>query len=73
MYVFRPDSSRVIHTSGGRLIAMGSTDRRVVLVDTETGHIVEPSITGHAGSIRCVMLDEQRGFAISGSYDTSIR
>ena len=32
-----------------------------------------PVITGHAGSIRCVCILEERGIVLSGSYDTSIR
>ena len=43
------------------------------LVDIATGHETGPLITGHAGSIKCVFINEARGFVLSGSFDTSIR
>ena len=67
------DPGRILHTDGSHLIALGSTDRKVRFLHCDTAHEVEPLITGHAGSVRCVALDHNRGFVLSGSYDTSIR
>ncbi|XP_052785771.1 F-box and WD repeat domain containing protein 10B-like isoform X2 [Mya arenaria] len=80
------DPHRVVHTDGGKLIAVGSKDRKVRFIDNtsarehkrmskgEPGEDGElPVITGHAGSIRCVCIIEKQGVVLSGSYDTSIR
>ena len=50
----------------------GSYDRRVRLIDSSTGKC-DRTIQGHAGSIRCVYVSEERGIVLSGGYDTSIR
>ena len=69
----KKDPHRVIHTDGSRLVATGSQDKRVRLVDSETCKEVEPHMNGHAGSIKCIALCQKKGFVLSGSYDTSIR
>ena len=73
MRCYRADAQRVMHTDGGRLIAIGSHDRKVRLIDNGTCREVKPCITGHAGSVRSLALCEERGFVVSGSFDTSIR
>ncbi|XP_060555980.1 F-box and WD repeat domain containing protein 10B-like isoform X2 [Ruditapes philippinarum] len=79
------DHHRVFHTDGGKLIAIGSKDRKIRFVDNTSGREHKrmtkgesnddelPVITGHAGSIRCVHIIEKQGLVLSGSYDTSIR
>ncbi|XP_069510657.1 F-box and WD repeat domain containing protein 10B [Ambystoma mexicanum] len=67
------DQSRVIHYNGGRMVAAGSADRKVRLFDISLMKEVLPLIHGHAGSIRAVVICEERGFVVSGSYDLSIR
>ncbi|MBN3307591.1 FBW10 protein, partial [Amia calva] len=67
------DPSRVVHFNGGKLVAIGSKDRHVRLLDMANVREVPPLIHGHAGSIRAVLLCEERGFVISASYDLSIR
>ncbi|XP_063148692.1 F-box and WD repeat domain containing protein 10B [Candoia aspera] len=67
------DSNRVIHYSGGRLLAIGSLDRKVRFMDMEEKKNVPPVLSGHAGSIKSLYLNEQKGFLLSGSYDLSIR
>ncbi|XP_046888669.1 CMT1A duplicated region transcript 1 protein [Hypomesus transpacificus] len=69
----RLDSSRVADYSGGQLVATGSKDRSVRLLDLVSQREVSPVIQGHAGSIRALLLCERRGLLISGSYDLSIR
>lgn len=66
------DPNRCANFNGGRLVVSGSYDRRVRLIDAATGKI-ERTIQGHAGSIRCVYVSEERGIVLSGGYDTSIR
>ncbi|XP_075071339.1 F-box and WD repeat domain containing protein 10B [Mixophyes fleayi] len=67
------DPHRVIHFDGGRLVAVGSTDRKVKLYDMAEMAQIPPLIQGHAGSIRVVHLCEERGFVFSGGFDLSIR
>ncbi|OCT63095.1 CMT1A duplicated region transcript 1 protein [Xenopus laevis] len=67
------DPHRVIHFDGGRLVAVGSVDRKVKLFDLVEMKQVPPLIHGHAGSIRSVYLCEERGFVFSGGFDLSIR
>ena len=81
----RFDPHRVCHTDGGRLIAVGSKDRKVRFIDNVSGREHKrmtkgeskddelPIITGHAGSVRCVHIIEEKDIVLSGSYDTSIR
>ncbi|XP_040293475.1 CMT1A duplicated region transcript 1 protein [Bufo bufo] len=67
------DPHRVIHFDGGRLVAVGSRDRKVKLYDMADMAQIPPLIQGHAGSIRVVRLCEERGFVFSGGFDLSIR
>lgn len=66
------DPNRCTTYSGGKFVAVGSSDRRVRLLNTRTGR-TEKIIKGHAGSVKSLLIDEKRGFVLSGSYDTSIR
>lgn len=66
------DANRCTTYNGGTLVAVGSSDRRVRLLHANTGRS-EKVIKGHAGSIKCLLISEKRGFVLSGSYDTSIR
>ncbi|KAH9503984.1 F-box/WD repeat-containing protein 10 [Bulinus truncatus] len=67
------DANRVMHTDGSNLIAVGSKDRKVRFIDCATGKETGPLIIGHAGSVRCCYLMQDRGKVLSGSYDTSVR
>ncbi|GFO23350.1 F-box/WD repeat-containing protein 10 [Plakobranchus ocellatus] len=67
------DSHRVMHTDGSHLIALGSKDRKVRFIDCDSGKETGPLITGHAGSVRCCFLVQDKGIVLSGSYDTSVR
>ncbi|CAH1793733.1 unnamed protein product [Owenia fusiformis] len=69
----QPDAHRCIHTNGLKLTAIGSKDRHVKFLHNETGREIAPVCIGHAGSVRCVALCEQKGYVLSGSYDLSIR
>ncbi|MCI4384555.1 hypothetical protein PGIGA_G00040030 [Pangasianodon gigas] len=69
----REDPSRVIHYGGGRMVALGSRDRSVRLLDTMLVKEVPPLMHGHAGSVRAVLVCEERELVISASYDLSIR
>ncbi len=55
------------------MIAFGGNERKVHLINNEHGRSVGPNISGHAGSVRCVAINEKKGYILSGSYDTSIR
>ncbi|TFK04509.1 Sushi domain-containing protein 3 [Platysternon megacephalum] len=69
----RSDPHRVIHYSGGNLLAIGSLDRKVRFLDVLELKEVPPVISGHAGSIKAVFLNEKKGFMLSASFDLSIR
>ncbi|XP_062382976.1 F-box and WD repeat domain containing protein 10B [Sardina pilchardus] len=69
----REDPSRVTHYGGGQLVVTGSKDRVVRLVDVLAHKEVPPTMHGHAGSIRAVLLCEDRGLVFSAGYDLSIR
>ncbi|NXX44397.1 FBW10 protein, partial [Tricholaema leucomelas] len=67
------DRSRVIHYDGGDLVAIGSADRQVRLFDMSEMREVPPLLSGHAGSIKALFLNEKKGFLLSTSFDLSIR
>ncbi|XP_010006567.1 PREDICTED: CMT1A duplicated region transcript 1 protein [Chaetura pelagica] len=79
----QPDRSRVIHYSGGNVVAIGSADRKVRLLrisgmeEMSPGMLekkeVSPVLSGHAGSIRALFLHEEKGFVLSAGFDLSIR
>ncbi|NXL29769.1 FBW10 protein, partial [Glaucidium brasilianum] len=67
------DRSRIIHYSGGNLVAVGSADRKVRLLGMSGMKEVPPLLSGHAGSIKALFLNEKKGFVLSASFDLSIR
>ncbi|XP_074967779.1 F-box and WD repeat domain containing protein 10B [Phalacrocorax aristotelis] len=67
------DRSRIIHYSGGNLVAIGSADRKVRLLGVSGMKEVAPLLSGHAGSIKALFLNEKKGFVLSASFDLSIR
>ncbi|NXC46712.1 FBW10 protein, partial [Penelope pileata] len=69
----RPDQNRVIHYSGGDLVAIGSADQKVRIFSVAAMREVPPLLSGHAGSIKALLLDEKKGFILSTSFDLSIR
>ncbi|KAM6194069.1 F-box and WD repeat domain containing protein 10B isoform 2-T2 [Sarcoramphus papa] len=67
------DRSRIIHYSGGNLVAIGSSDRKVRLLGMSGMKEVPPLLSGHAGSIKALFLNEKKGFVLSAGFDLSIR
>uniref|UniRef100_A0ABM5FMA2 F-box and WD repeat domain containing protein 10B isoform X1 n=1 Tax=Pogona vitticeps TaxID=103695 RepID=A0ABM5FMA2_9SAUR len=67
------DPNRVVHYCGGKLLAVGSVDRKIYFLNVSDMTPVPLLLRGHAGSIRALYLCEQKGFLLSGSYDLSIR
>ncbi|KAL8163047.1 UNVERIFIED_CONTAM: hypothetical protein K2H54_004234 [Gekko kuhli] len=67
------DPGRVIHYSGGKLVAIGSVDRKIHFLDVNEVKEVHPVLFGHAGRIRAIYFNEEKGLLLSGSYDLSIR
>ncbi|XP_062968511.1 F-box and WD repeat domain containing protein 10B isoform X1 [Cynocephalus volans] len=66
------DQNRVIHYSGGNLVAV-SSHRNIYLLDITQIKEVPVKFRGHAGSIRALFLCEDESFLLSGSFDLSIR
>lgn len=54
-------------------MATGSKDRAVQLLYVGTKIDVLSVMKGHVGSIRAVLLCEERDLVITASYDSSIR
>ncbi|XP_035389452.1 CMT1A duplicated region transcript 1 protein [Electrophorus electricus] len=69
----REDPGRVVHYDGGRVAALGSRDRAVRLLDVPLLKEAPLMMTGHAGSVRAVLVCEERALVISASYDLTIR
>ncbi|XP_048870269.1 F-box and WD repeat domain containing protein 10B [Brienomyrus brachyistius] len=67
------DPLRVVHFCGGNLVAMGSRDKAVRLLDTKTVKPVMRPLLGHTGSVRVVLLSEERGLVLSAGCDLTIR
>uniref|UniRef100_A0A8C9WWR6 F-box and WD repeat domain containing 10 n=1 Tax=Sander lucioperca TaxID=283035 RepID=A0A8C9WWR6_SANLU len=69
----REDPQRVMDYRGGLFMATGSKDRvaRLLYVESETK--VVSVMKGHVGSIRAVLLCEDRDLLITASCDASIR
>uniref|UniRef100_A0A8C4UK70 F-box domain-containing protein n=1 Tax=Falco tinnunculus TaxID=100819 RepID=A0A8C4UK70_FALTI len=67
------DKSRIIHYNGGNLVAIGSADRKVRLLDMSGMKEMPPLLSGHAGSIQALFLHEKKGLVLSASVDLSIR
>lgn len=72
-HIHRQDCYRVVDYGGGSLLAMGSKDRllRLLYVVSETRAV--GLMQGHIGSVRAVLLCEDRDLAITASYDATIR
>nr|XP_060146069.1 F-box and WD repeat domain containing protein 10B isoform X3 [Globicephala melas] len=66
------DRSRVVHYSGGHLLAV-SSNRKIQLLDIVQIKHIPVKFRGHTGSVRTLFLCEEENFLLSGSYDLSIR
>lgn len=66
------DRNRIIHYSGGDLLAV-SSNRKIQLLDIIRVKEIPIRFRGHAGSVRALFLCEEENFLLSGSYDLSIR
>ncbi|XP_063125086.1 F-box and WD repeat domain containing 10 isoform X1 [Rattus norvegicus] len=66
------DQNRIIHYSGGDLMAV-SSNRKIHLLDIMQVRELPIEFRGHAGSIRALFLSEEDNILLSGSYDLSIR
>ncbi|XP_032358183.1 F-box/WD repeat-containing protein 10 isoform X1 [Etheostoma spectabile] len=69
----KEDPQRVMDYRGGSFMATGSKDCVVRRLYVESETIVVSVMKGHVGSIRAVLLCEDRDLLISASCDASIR
>ncbi|XP_074476805.1 F-box and WD repeat domain containing protein 10B [Sebastes fasciatus] len=69
----KEDTHRVVDYRGGLFMATGSKDRTVQLLHVASETKVVSVMKGHVGSIRVVLLCEDRSLLITGSCDASIR
>uniref|UniRef100_A0A3Q4BYG8 Uncharacterized protein n=1 Tax=Mola mola TaxID=94237 RepID=A0A3Q4BYG8_MOLML len=67
------DPNRVVDYTGGSLMAMGSKDCKVHLVHVTSKMKIFTVMKGHVGSIRAVLLCEDRDLVITASCDANIR
>lgn len=68
----RWDRNRVIHYSGGDVVAV-SSNRKIQLLDVLQAKEIPVQFRGHTGSVRALFVCEAENFLLSGSYDLSIR
>ncbi|XP_006898634.1 PREDICTED: F-box/WD repeat-containing protein 10 [Elephantulus edwardii] len=66
------DQNRIIHYSGGDLVAV-SSNRNIHLLDIIRLKEIPIKFRGHTGSIHALFLCEKENVLLSGSYDLSIR
>ncbi|KAM6964696.1 F-box/WD repeat-containing protein 10 [Tautogolabrus adspersus] len=71
--VDKEDSNRVLDYRGGSFMAVGSKDRVVNLLYVTSQAKSVSVLKGHVGSIRVVLLCEERDLLITASCDSSIR
>uniref|UniRef100_UPI0037E8EB47 F-box and WD repeat domain containing protein 10B n=1 Tax=Semicossyphus pulcher TaxID=241346 RepID=UPI0037E8EB47 len=69
----KEDPHRVMDYRGGRLMATGSKERVVQLLYVASETKTVSVLKGHVGSIRAVLLCEERHLLITASCDASIR
>ncbi|XP_028823223.1 CMT1A duplicated region transcript 1 protein-like isoform X2 [Denticeps clupeoides] len=69
----RDDAARVVHSTGQQLVAISSKQHVVQLINVASLRVVPPEFRGHAGSIRALLLCEERGLVLSAGYDLTIR
>ncbi|XP_017694607.1 PREDICTED: F-box/WD repeat-containing protein 10-like isoform X1 [Lepidothrix coronata] len=67
------DNRRMIHYSGGSLVAVASANQRVRLLGVPAGKEVPALLYGHAGSTRALHLSEEKGLLLTADLDLSIR
>nr|XP_056704223.1 F-box and WD repeat domain containing protein 10B [Euleptes europaea] len=65
--------NRVIHFSGGKLMAFGSADHKIRFLNVKEKKEVRPVLSGHVGRIHAIHINEEKGILISGGYDLNIR
>ncbi|XP_041521306.1 CMT1A duplicated region transcript 1 protein [Microtus oregoni] len=66
------DQNRIIHYSGGDLMAV-SSNRKIHLLNVMQAKEMPTEFRGHAGSVRALFLSNEEKVLFSGSYDLSIR
>ncbi|XP_050019745.1 F-box and WD repeat domain containing protein 10B isoform X3 [Alexandromys fortis] len=66
------DQNRIIHYSGGDLMAV-SSNRKIHLLNIKQAKEMPTEFRGHAGSVRALFLSDEENVLFSGSYDLSIR
>ncbi|XP_023616906.1 CMT1A duplicated region transcript 1 protein isoform X12 [Myotis lucifugus] len=66
------DRNRIIHYSGGDVVAV-SSNRKIQLLDVLQAKEIPVQFRGHTGSIRALFVCEEENVLLSGSYDLSIR
>ncbi|NWQ61792.1 FBW10 protein, partial [Neopipo cinnamomea] len=64
---------RMIHYSGGSLVAVASANQRVRLLGVPGGREVPALLSGHAGSTTALHLSEENGLLLTAGSDLSIR
>ncbi|XP_039991368.1 F-box/WD repeat-containing protein 10 [Xiphias gladius] len=69
----KEDPHRVVDYRGGSFMATGSKDRVLHLFHVASETKVVSAMRGHVGSIRAVLLCEDRDLVITASRDASIR
>ncbi|CAF3324694.1 unnamed protein product [Rotaria socialis] len=68
-----PDRRRVVHMSGENIVAITSRDGRVRLIDMQSAQERPMVLVGHAASVHCIVVQEEKKRVFTGSYDLTVR
>ncbi len=64
--------SHAAFSNNGNLVAVGSADHRIRIIDVTTGNIIK-ILTGHENEVRSVQFSADDKYLISGSLDTQVK
>ncbi|CAF0893544.1 unnamed protein product [Adineta ricciae] len=64
---------RPAHMSGESVVAIASRDSRVRLIDMQSAQEKSIVLVGHAASVHCIHVQEDKKRVFTGSYDLTVR
>ncbi|CAF0829139.1 unnamed protein product [Adineta steineri] len=64
---------RPAHMSGESLVAIASRDSRVRFIDMQSAQDKPMILVGHAASVHCIVVQEDKKRIFTGSYDLTVR
>lgn len=68
---FSGDHKLVMHNCGGDFVAVGTAAKRLLIMSAD-GELCQ-TIYAHSAAVQCVVLNENCGVCLSGSFDLTVR